>query len=352
MNNELLQRNNRQVGSWLLIGVGMIIIQVLLGGITRLTESGLSITEWKPISGLLPPLTNASWQAAFDKYKMTDQFRYVHEYFTLKDFKFIFFWEWFHRAWARLIGIVFLVGFIYFLIYRKFNKGMVIPMIILFVLGALQGVIGWIMVRSGLVPEKFFVGHIELATHFMAAMGLLSYALWFSLSLLIKPPACIINAQLKNFFLLIMVVLFFQLLYGSLMAGLKAAQSAPTWPAINGYFIPPNLDELKPAAKNLTDNNMTVQFIHRMLAYLLFVMIMLAGYLSFKIKAKGIFPFLRSALLLLVMLQVALGILTIMNATNNNNFVWLGVSHQFTGMLLLMTVISLLFVVRKKPLPV
>ena len=119
MNNDLVQNNNRQVGIWLLIGVGMLIIQVLLGGITRLTESGLSITEWKPITGILPPMDTLSWQAEFDKYKLTDQFRYVHVYFTLEDFKFIFFWEWFHRAWARLISVVFIVGFVYFFVRKK-----------------------------------------------------------------------------------------------------------------------------------------------------------------------------------------------------------------------------------------
>ena len=150
MQNELIQKNNRQVAIWLLIGVGMIIIQVLLGGITQLTESGLSITEWKPISGALPPLNDTAWQAEFDKYKLTDQFKYVHKSFSLSDFKFIFFWEWFHRQWARLMGMVFIAGFIYFLARKKFNKRMIRPMIILFLLGALQGAIGWIMVKSGL----------------------------------------------------------------------------------------------------------------------------------------------------------------------------------------------------------
>src|SRR6185436_1972273 len=133
------QRNNKQVAIWLLMGVGMIIIQVLIGGVTRLTESGLSITEWKPVTGALPPLNDAAWQAEFDRYKVTDQFKYVHQNFSLSEFKSIFFWEWFHRVWARLMGLVFLVGFIYFLLKRKFKKEMIIPMIILFILGAIQG---------------------------------------------------------------------------------------------------------------------------------------------------------------------------------------------------------------------
>src|SRR5437868_1537861 len=143
--NEKLQpdgfkpSSSRAVAIWLLIGVGMIVIQVMLGGITRLTESGLSITEWKPVTGILPPLNNIEWQAQFDKYKITDQFKYVHQNFTLSEFKSIFFWEWFHRIWARLMGMVFLVGFFYFLFKRKFNKEMIVPMIELFALGAVQG---------------------------------------------------------------------------------------------------------------------------------------------------------------------------------------------------------------------
>ena len=155
MENLKQQQAQKQIAIWLLIGVGMIIIQVLIGGITRLTESGLSITEWKPITGTLPPLNDAAWQAEFDKYKVTDQFKYVHQYFSLSEFKFIFFWEWFHRTWARLMGLVFLAGFIYFLVTKKFNKGMIRPMIILFLLGGVQGFIGWFMVKSGLVPEKY-----------------------------------------------------------------------------------------------------------------------------------------------------------------------------------------------------
>src|SRR5436190_6281238 len=235
---ETEDRAQRQIATWLLIGVGMIIIQVLLGGITRLTESGLSITEWKPVIKVLPPLNDAAWQAEFDKYKVTDQFKYVHQHFSLSEFKSIFFWEWFHRTWARLMGLVFLLGFIYFLVKKKFNKGMIQPMIILFLLGGLQGFIGWFMVKSGLVPEKYFVGHVELTTHFIAALGLLCYTLWFALSLIIKPEQKIVNDPVRNFLLLILVVLFFQLIYGGFMAGLRAAITAPTWPDINGSMMP------------------------------------------------------------------------------------------------------------------
>jgi cytochrome c oxidase assembly protein subunit 15 len=347
MNTLQQQRSQRQIAYWLLIGVGMIIIQVLLGGITRLTESGLSITEWKPITGTLPPMNDVAWQVEFDKYKVTDQFKYVHQNFTLSEFKFIFFWEWFHRTWARLMGVVFLIGFIYFLATRKFEKRMIKPMIILFILGGLQGFIGWFMVKSGLVPEKYFVGHVELATHFIAALGLLCYTLWFALSLLVTEHQKVRDTKLKNFLLLILTVLFFQLIYGAFLAGLRAAITAPTWPDINGSMIPPEINELSPFTKNLFANPITIHFIHRGLAYILILLISIWWFKSRVIANNKLFNRLRMTVVLLVLLQAVLGISTVLNATYPNRLVALGVSHQFVAMILLMVIVSLLFVVRK-----
>ena len=348
MENLKQQRGQKQIATWLLIGVGMIIIQVLIGGITRLTESGLSITEWKPITGTLPPMNDDAWQAEFDKYKVTDQFKYVHQYFSLSEFKFIFFWEWFHRTWARLMGLVFLFGFIYFLVTKKFSKGMIRPMIILFLLGGVQGFIGWFMVKSGLVPEKYFVGHVELTTHFIAALGLLCYTLWFALSLLVKEHQIIINAKLQKFLLLILAVLFFQLIYGGFMAGMRAAVTAPTWPDINGSMFPAAVTELSPFTKNLVANPIAIHFIHRGLAYLLVVLIGIWWYKARSVSGNKLFSSLRFAVLLLVILQVALGILTVLNATQSNLLVIFGVSHQFVAMVLVMVVVTLIFIVRKK----
>lgn len=348
MNTLQQQRSQRQIAYWLLIGVGMIIIQVLLGGITRLTESGLSITEWKPITGTLPPMNDAVWQAEFDKYKVTDQFKYVHQNFTLSEFKFIFFWEWFHRTWARLMGLVFLVGFIYFLATRKFEKRMIKPMIILFILGGLQGYIGWFMVASGLVPEKYFVGHVELATHFVAALGLLCYTLWFALSLLVTEHQKVKNTKLKNFLLLTLAVLFFQLIYGAFLAGLRAAITAPTWPDINGSIIPSGMNELSPFTKNLFANPITIHFIHRGLAYILLVLTGIWLLKSKPIANNKLFNRLRITLVLLVLIQALLGISTVLNATQASRLVVLGVSHQFVAMVLLMVVVTLLFLVQKK----
>ena len=345
-NENIDARSSRAVASWLLIGVGMIMIQVMLGGITRLTESGLSITEWKPVTGTLPPLDSIAWQAEFDKYKGTDQFKYVHQNFTLSEFKSIFFWEWFHRVWARMMGIVFLTGFIYFLVKRKFKKEMLLPMVVLFILGALQGAIGWMMVKSGLVPEKYFVGHIELATHFIAAMGLLSYTGWFALRFVISPNQQLRNSSLRNLLWYIMTVLLFQLIYGAFMAGLKAGILAPTWPDINGHMIPSTLFEATPMVKNIVYNPLTIHFIHRGLAYLLIGLIIAWFWKARIMLGNRFFSQLRALLLLLVSLQVLLGIVTVINSTNPNRLVWLGVAHQFTAMLLLMVVVGLLYIVR------
>ena len=343
-----IDRAKRQVANWLLLGVAMIVIQVLLGGITRLTESGLSITEWKPVTGTLPPMNDAEWQTEFDKYKGTDQFRYIHQDFTLSDFKFIFFWEWFHRVWARLMGMVFLVGFIYFVATKKLSRSMVTPMIILFVLGGLQGAVGWLMVKSGLVPEKYFVGHVELATHFIMALLLLAYTLWFALLLRIPAAKLVKSPSIQRLLLGIAVILFVQLIYGGFMAGLRAAAYAPTWPDINGALIPANMNTLSPAFQNLANNPITIHFIHRGLAYLLSILIIIAWWKSRGISGKALFRNSWNITMLLVLVQTVLGILTVLNAPYADRMLWLGVSHQFAGMLLTIMITVLLFMTRKK----
>src|SRR5215218_2323720 len=236
-----VKNSARPVAIWLLVGVGLIIVQIILGGITRLTGSGLSITEWQPILGTIPPLDETAWQAAFSKYKQIAQYKHLNFDFTLSDFKFIYFWEWLHRLWGRLIGIVFLIPFIIFLVQRRFRADMVKPLLILFLLGGLQGAVGWIMVQSGLNDENLYVSHIRLAIHFMFALGLLVYTFWFALKLLVSYKSRVSHAGLKKFALTILVLLVIQLTYGAFMAGLKAATAAPTWPDINGAFFPGSL---------------------------------------------------------------------------------------------------------------
>lgn len=342
---ELKQKSNA-VAIWLLVGVGMIIVQVLLGGITRLTGSGLSITEWKPLLGAIPPLNEQDWLAAFEQYKKIGQYKHINFEFTLSDFKFIYFWEWFHREWARLIALVFIVPFCWFLIKRKFRKEMINPMIILFLLGALQGLIGWIMVKSGLNDENLYVNHIRLAIHFISALGLLCYTFWFAMMLLVPVDQHVQSTSLKRLTLILLVVLVIQLVFGAFMAGLKAANFATTWPSINGEFIPSSM--MNDTLANLSNDPLAVHFIHRTLAYCITAFI-----IFWHIKAKKISPGMlfikqRSLPLILVILQVLLGILTVLFANNNTALLWLGVAHQFTGMILLLVVVSLLYTIKYK----
>lgn len=352
MRVDLQKNSSKNVARWLFAGVIMLIVQILLGGITRLTESGLSITEWKPITGTLPPLNPAQWMAEFDKYKHTDQFRYMNRSFSLNDFKFIFFWELFHRTWARLMGLVFLIGFFYFLIRKQFRPDMVIPFIILFLLGIMQGAIGWIMVKSGLVPARMFVGHIQLTTHFMAALLLLCYTLWFALSLSVPANQISINTGLRRTTLIIFCILFIQLIYGAFMAGLHAATAAPTWPQINGQWIPGSMNTLSPAWKNLIDNKITVQFIHRGIAYILLIAVFLWCFSALKIKGSLLFTKTKFIPVVLVIVQVILGITTLITSPYGNNLVWFGVAHQLVAILLLMTIIFMLYIIRSSPVQV
>jgi cytochrome c oxidase assembly protein subunit 15 len=346
MENEFSQRSSRPVAVWLLIGIVMLIIQVLLGGITRLTGSGLSITEWKPIMGAFPPMNDQQWNDAFDKYKQIAQYRYLNSSFTLSDFKSIFFWEWFHRLWARLIGVAFLIPFIIFLIQRRFKKEMVKPMIILFLLGALQGVVGWIMVMSGLNEDNLYVSHYRLAIHFILALGLICYTLWFALELLVPQHELVINLPLRKFTIWLIAILTVQLIYGAFMAGLKAATYAPTWPDINGNFLPrggsPSSGILK-----LFDNPIVVHFIHRNLAYVITILVFTWFVQSKKIKSS-LFKKTSWLPLTLVIVQLILGIFTVINSPDPKALRWLGIAHQFIAMCLLLSLIFEFYLLQHK----
>lgn len=353
MTKNLSQQSARPVAIWLLVGVGMIIIQILLGGITRLTGSGLSITEWNIVTGTFPPMNEQQWITEFDKYKTTPQFKYLNADFTLKDFKFIFFWEWFHRFWARLLGVVFAIPFIIFLIQRRFKPEMVRPMIILFLLGALQGAVGWIMVASGLTGDAIYVKPTRLALHFIFAMGLLCYTYWFALQLLIPRDKLLRSIGISKLNTWALVVLTLQLIYGALMAGNKAAPAAPTWPDINGYFIPPGMMRKEEGLLNFLDNMMTIHFIHRGLAYILFFLIIWLTIRLYRTTGPTFFRQVRPWPVLLVTLQIILGILTVLASLQTvpnqwGTYEWVAQLHQAVAMLLLLSLVSTAYLVRKR----
>jgi cytochrome c oxidase assembly protein subunit 15 len=353
MTNDLNTRSSRPVAIWLLVGVGMIIIQVLLGGITRLTGSGLSITEWNVVTGTLPPMGEQQWMTEFEKYQHTPQYQLLNSGFTLKDFKFIFFWEWFHRLWARLIGVVFAVPFIIFIIQKRFKPSMVKPMVILFLLGALQGAIGWIMVASGLTGDAIYVKPAKLALHFVFALGLLAYTFWFALELLVPKEKIVISQKASRLTNWIIGLLGIQLVYGAFMAGHKAATAAPTWPDINGHIIPPNMLGQEGGLLDLIDNRVTIHFIHRGLAYILFFLVIWQAIQLFKIKGSSLFTHTRWWPALLVTLQVILGILAVLCSTSIvpnqwGQFEWMAQIHQLIAMFLLISMIWIRYIVRHK----
>ena len=364
--------SSRAVAIWIYIGVIMLLVQVILGGITRLTGSGLSITEWNVATGAIPPLNTAQWQDAFDKYRQTPQYRLLNSGFSLADYQFIFFWEWFHRFWARLVGVVFLVGFAWLLWKRKIGSGMVRPLIILFLLGALQGAVGWIMVMSGLTGDAIYVQPTKLALHFVFALVLIVYTFWVGLQLSVPPEMSLVGTPgalgssgtseaasasappiiaLRRWTVAILCVLFVQLLYGALMAGHKAANVAPTWPTINGDWVPPGLFDHRSLFEALAGDKIAVQFIHRTLAYCLLMMV-----LAWTVKAARLpaapdfFRPLRWLPLLLIGTQVLLGIGSLLTSPwirpqHWVSFDWLAKVHQVTGLLFLLTMIGMLYLV-------
>ncbi|MBP6358029.1 MAG: COX15/CtaA family protein [Sediminibacterium sp.] len=351
-------RSNKLVATWLLLGVVMTIIQFVLGGVTRLTGSGLSITEWEVITGALPPLSEEAWLIEFAKYKQTPQFQLLNFEFDLQNFKYIFFWEWFHRLWARIIGLVFAGGFIWFLVAKHFKKEMIKPLVILFFLGIMQGAIGWIMVASGLEGDAVYVKPTRLALHFIFALGLLSYTFWFALQLSVPKTALQISAGMheavqkaKTLNVAILALLVLQLMYGALMAGHKAAMVAPTWPTINGDYVPTNLFSDPVFLLNFIENKILVHFMHRGIAYVLLALVIYWTVKLYQINGSSFFNRIKIFPLLLVVLQVLLGIASLLYARSIipgvwGIFEWMAQIHQLVGMSLLLSLVATYYVMR------
>jgi cytochrome c oxidase assembly protein subunit 15 len=273
--------------------------------------------------------------------------------FTLRDFKFIFFWEWFHRLWARLIGVVFFIPFVIFLFQRRFKDEMIRPMVILFMLGALQGAVGWIMVASGLTGDATYVKPTRLALHFIFALGLLCYTFWFALQLLVPKQKTVSNTSLRKLTWLIIGLMIVQLLYGALMAGHKAATAAHTWPDINGNLVPPHL--LPQGVISLIENKITIHFIHRGLAYLIFVLIIFWTVKALRFQSGNVlFSRTRFMPVAVAGMQVLLGVLAVLTSVQIVPGKWglfesIAQLHQFVAMLLLLSLVWMLYLVRKQP---
>ena len=304
---------NRAVRYWLVTIALMIAAMVLVGGATRLTESGLSIVEWKPVSGTLPPLTQAQWTEAFEAYKTIPQYRELNAGMNLAEFKTIFWWEWSHRLLGRVIGVAYLLPFLWFLWRGAVSADLRLRLWLIFGLGALQGAVGWWMVASGL-SARVEVSHYRLATHLVLALFIFAAIVWTLRRQADTPPVAA-SVRLKITAMALLVLTFVQLYLGALVAGLRAGKVYNTWPDIDGGLIPSaaRLWFDQPWWRNLFDNALTVQFEHRMTAYALFALAILHA--ADAIRSWAGTAVINGALWLAaaITLQATLGILTLLN---------------------------------------
>lgn len=326
-----MKKDNKKVIYWLLTGCILIFIMVVVGGITRLTHSGLSISNYKLISGTIPPIGEAEWQEAFNLYKQYPEFQKLNNQFTLQDFKDIYFWEWLHRVIGRFIGLVFFLPFVYFLVTKQLSKATIKKSIVLLALGGFQGFLGWYMVKSGLVNNPD-VSHYRLAAHLTTAFITFAYTFWVALDLMF-PRKKDINTKFRNFIRIALVILLIQIIYGAFVAGLDAGFIHNHWPMMSeGKFMHQTVYiEQSPLYKNFIAGKSGVQFVHRILAYLTVLFVFLIWKKSkninlTKFQLKGIYN-----LLILVGLQFVLGVFTILLQVP----VWLGVAHQIGAFFLL-----------------
>jgi len=334
-------KENRYVIIWLLSGCFLIFIMVIIGGITRLTHSGLSMVNWDLIMGAIPPLNELEWQETFKLYQQSPEFQKVNFDYTLSDFKSIFFWEYLHRITGRLLGLVFIIPFIIFLIKGKLSKKLIKQSIVLFVLGAVQGAIGWWMVKSGLVKNPD-VSHFRLSIHLIMAFLTCAFAFWVALPL-IYPEKREGNNKLFKFTSWIFVLIILQIIYGAFVAGINAGKVCNTWPKMCGEWFPYSITTLDPLWKNFVEGLHGVQFIHRILAVLIVIFVFYIWNKGRKAKQNHLQRKSLNILLSLVLLQTALGVLTLVLVVP----ISLALIHQVGAFLLLMSVTFSLFTFSK-----
>ena len=316
------------LASWLLAVAAMIFVMVVVGGITRLTESGLSITQWRPVTGIIPPLTETAWQAEFARYQQIPEYQQINRGMSLDAFKGIFFWEYLHRLLGRLIGIAFALPLAWFAWKRMIPKGYGPRLVILFVLGGLQGAIGWWMVASGLV-ERTDVSHVRLAIHLLAALLIFGAIVWTALDL--KSPGAR-RQRMPTVALWTLSVLGLQLMFGAYVAGLDAGYAFDTWPLMGGELYPSAAPVLEPAIRNLVDNPIMVQFIHRWLAFGVLLMVVILARKVKRVGGRRESIWVHSA----VGTQILLGIATLLTGVR----IELAVLHQATAVILLATILT------------
>lgn len=319
---------------WLMVLFALVLVMIAVGGLTRLTDSGLSITEWAPLTGAIPPMTQTDWEAEFAKYQQIPQFQLMHSWMELDDFKIIYWWEWGHRQLGRVIGLVWALGFFGFLLARKIPTGWTGRLLFIGGLGGLQGFIGWWMVASGLTGEMTSVASYRLATHLGLAFVILGFIAWY-IFLLGRPERDLLQARrLKEAKLFglstgMMHFAFLQILLGALVAGIDAGRSYTDWPLMGGQIVPPDPFMLQPLWTNFFENAGLVQFIHRISGYLLLafgIVVWLRGRKSAHAATRKAFHLSFSALVA----QIVLGVVTVLLAAT-----WeVAILHQFLAVIL------------------
>ncbi len=322
---------------WLSLTAFLIFCMVIVGGATRLTDSGLSITEWQPILGAIPPLTEAHWQEALAKYRQIPEYQLINKGMSLEEFKFIYWWEWAHRFLGRIIGLVFFLPFAFFALTGRLSRGTAWRCGVLFVLGGLQGALGWYMVSSGLV-ERVDVSQYRLSAHLTLATVIFAAILWVAIGLGGKRHAPRRGIEWAALALVALVLL--QVAAGGFVAGLDAGMGYNTWPLMEGALVPPGLMVMEPSWRNIFENAMTVQFNHRLLAYVITLAV-----LAFALAVRST-P--AALLLAAVFLQVVFGIWTLLWQVP----LWLGLVHQGGALVVLAAALwNLHNLLRQSPAP-
>jgi cytochrome c oxidase assembly protein subunit 15 len=329
------------IGIWLIAGCAMVFFQVIIGGVTRLTGSGLSITKWEIVLGAIPPLTESKWVEEFGNYQQTPQYHQINQDMTLSEFKFIYFWEYFHRNNARLMGFVFFAGLIFFAIKGWLTKDLAIRLAFVLVWGILIATLGWIMVASGLI-DKPYVSPVKLSMHLCTALVILANLVWLTLYVMRDRKEYGIYApKQKRIAMAVMILLFVQLFLGGILSGAKAGLAYPTWPTMNGEWIPSALSTMPVRWSGILYydpqafwEQSLIQFVHRCTAYILVVVVIWFFFQLRKLSGDKVFSTGVKFFPIAVLLQATIGIITVLHCVGKVPVLW-GVLHQAGAMLLL-----------------
>ena len=323
---------------WLIFTFFLVLFMIVVGGLTRLTNSGLSITEWELLTGVLPPLNQEDWTKYFSLYKKIPQYELINKSMTLGEFKIIFYWEYFHRVLGRVIGLFVLVPLIFFAFNKKINNKYLFYSYLIFFLVLLQGSVGWYMVKSGLV-NNITVSHYRLAIHLILAFFIISIIFWTFLNYKNKTTFNFFTNKSNNYyFYFLFFLLFLQVVFGAFVSGLDAGKLYQTWPLMNYTYFPDDV-YIKSIIDLLNfDNHSLVQFYHRNLAYLISFFILIAGFVIYKKKINKLFKSYYLVFVLLI-LQIVLGILTLISGLN----IYLALAHQLFSLLLSLSLINLYY---------